>query len=1149
MADEQISIEITDNVAGTIATKIDRIAASARTAHTAVETLKQQINMLDGKGLQALASAMTQAATASAKLAQAQQATNTTAAQAAILQNRVQASATQAATAQARLATATTATATANQRLAATTAQAATAEQRLSTEAQRTATAQANAAGASDRAALSALRLQQAQKKLQDQTDKTTNSFATFAKQALSVAAITVATRALLSYADAYTTLQNKLQNVAQSQAQVNELTDRLFELANKTRSGVDETATAFTRFDRSLKLMGKSQEDTLRMTETINKALVVSGATSAEAGSALLQLSQAFNAGKLQGDEFRSVSENMPVVLDAVAKALNKPVNEVKKLGTEGKITAEVLFKAFKLIENQIDSTFAKTVPTISQAMTVLNNQTTQFVGKIDKATGISAGLAKAILWLGNNLDIVSVALVAVGAALLVAFGPALLTALGAATTAVIGFTAALAANPIGLVVIALSAAIAAVVVFGDKIAVTSDGLVNLQDVCKAVFGFIGDGFSGLGDLIGAVWTKTIDLANGALASMGVTAQLGAEQIGGFFKALGNQIIGTFVAAYNTVRTIWNNFPALFKGIFALVVNAAATAVETMVNFWQLGIRGIASLAEGVAPDLVKSLNGALDSVKLELPRAEIQQESKDAGALLAQGVSDAFSKDYIGNMGTAIMDSARQIAEARRAAEAEAAKSNLRGAGENQLSAETGKSKKAKLTQEQKDYNKALKEVTAPLREYNAAMSVANALYNTGAISLEKYNALVAKAKDAFGQATDPMYSFNRAAQEQFDVLSKVGPAMEAERNVIQQRNAALQAGLPFSDAMAQSIRETTTALSDASLKSDALNTIYDDTVGKQKEIVANQQAYNQALRDGSISAEQYQIAMAKTNVEVANLKMQMGTAGFTDALTAGLGQFVTNYQGVMQGLSVAWGDFFTGFIDGFANSIGRAIVYGENLQDTLTQVSKQIVSEMIGALIKVGIQYVVNQALAQTAIASTTATSTAAAATTTAAWAPAAAVTSAATFGGAAVAGIAALALIFGMVMGFASKGFKSGGYTGSGGTSDVAGVVHGQEFVVNAAATKRNRPMLEAMNAGGGVASVNQNSQNAGGGSAQIVMVSFDIDNNIQVTGSNGDSSADSLEKAATAISQKTQADIMDSIRMGGTWSKVIKQAAS
>lgn len=1148
MADEQISIEITDGVASTIPAKIDRIAASARNAHSAVETLKQQLSLLDGKGLQSLSAAMNQAAAASTKLAQAQQAANTTAAQAAILQNNVEKSASQAATAQQRLTTATTQSMTAQQRLSTAVVQTSTAEQKLATETQRTATAQSNAAAASSRAELASIRLQQAQKKLEEQNAKTGNSFADFAKRALSIAAFTAATGALLKYADAYTALQNKLQNVTSSQEQVNELTGRLYDLANKTRSGVDETATAFTRFDRSLKLMGKSQEDTLRMTETINKALIVSGATSQEAGSALLQLSQAFNSGKLQGDEFRAVSENIPLVLDAVAKALNKPVNEVKKLGTEGKITSEVLFNAFKLIENQIDSTFAKTTPTIGQAMTVLNNQVGQFVGQVDKATGASAALAKTILFLGDNLKSIALVVSVIGAALIVAFGPALLAALGTATTAVIAFTAALAANPIGLLVIGLTAAISAIVLFGDKIKVSADGVVNLQDVFKALFSYVGDAWSAMTELMGSLWSKAIDFISSATDGWGEKFRSFGDTIISIVKTTINIYIGTWVAAYNAVASLWNNFPALMKGLFALVVNAGATAVETLVNSWQLGIRGIASLAEGVAPELVKKLNGALDKAKIELPRMEITKESADAGSAMAQSMVGAFEKDYVGGMVDAIGARSREIANARMKAEAEANKgSTLRGAGENQLSADSGKSKKAKLTQEQKDYNKALKEVTAPLREYNAALAVANALYGNGAITLEKYNALVAKAKDAYSAATDPLYSFNKGAQEQLDVLSKVGPAMEAERNVIQARNAALQAGLPWSEAMAESIRKTTEQLQASQRVSDVTNQIYNDTVGKQQELVASQQAYNSALANGSISAEQYSIAMQKLNVDAANLKMQMGQAGFDEALTAGMGQFVTNYQGVLSGLSAAWGDFFTGFMDGFANSIGRAIVYGENLQDTLSQVSKQIVSEMIGALIKVGMQYVVNAALANTAITTTTATSTAAAATTTAAWAPAAAVASAGSFGGAAIAGMAAIGILFAAVMAFASKGFKTGGYTGNGGVSDVAGVVHGQEFVMNASATRRNRPLLESLNNGGNADSVNQNS--GGGGGGGVVMVSFAIENNIEVKGGNGDSSAESLEKAATAISQKTQSDIMDSIRMGGTWSKVIKAAAN
>jgi lambda family phage tail tape measure protein len=96
---------------------------------------------------------------------------------------------------------------------------------------------------------------------------------------------------------------------------------------------------------------------------------------------------------------------------------------------------------------------------------------------------------------------------------------------------------------------------------------------------------------------------------------------------------------------------------------------------------------------------------------------------------------------------------------------------------------------------------------------------------------------------------------------------------------------------------------------------------------------------------------------------------------------------------------------------------------------------------------------------------ATATTTAAQTAAAATTASAWLPAALVASIGSFGAAAVVGGTALLAAFALI-----KGFESGGYTGGGGRKKVAGVVHGQEFVVNAEGTRRNRALLEAINSG-------------------------------------------------------------------------------
>lgn len=1142
MSEENITIKITDGVSSSIPDKIERIAASSRKAGTAINNLQTEINKINGTALTTLAQSMDSAASAFSRLTAAQN--NAASSMNAFVssQSRAQNLAAQSAIAQQRLETATLRTSIAKERLTSASNQALSSEQRLAAATAKTSTAQSQAAAAASKAELAALRLKQAQDKLNDSNQRTSSSFTDFAKRVLSITAIALATKKVIEFADSYVNLQNKLQTISDSQGQVNILTDKMYELATKTRSSVDDTAQSYVRFDRALKQMGKSQEDTLRMTETINKALIISGANTQEASAALLQLSQAFNSGRLQGDEFRSVSENMPIVLDAVAKALNKPINQVKELSRKGAITSEVLYNAFKLIRDQVDATFAKTTPTVAQALENLTTKSKQFFGELGKNTGLTKALAASIILLSTHLKEAAVASVALGSAMLVAFGPALLSVLSRATAATLSFTASLMTNPIGLLLVAISSAIAALVMFGDQINVTSDGVVNLQDVFKAALSYIGDYFETLLSYGKALWDMlTSSASSGGTAFTNAVKSI-MDAVIFVFKANINTTIAYWVAAYEGIKAVWTNFPAVMSSMWGLVINAASFAAETVLNSWQSVFRNLALIIGTVKGEWAQSINDALDKMKISLPRVQVDKEGADAGKAMADAMAGAFNRDYLSEIGTALTDRARQIKELNKAEEDGA---KLRGAGANTLkSLDDEKKKRVALTQEQKDYNKALKELTAPQREYNAALAVARDLYNNDYISLDRYNSLVEKATDAYKKATDPIYEFTKSYEEQLRVLSQVGPAMEAERNIIQAHNAAVQAGLPFTSEMAQKIKDMTLALNDAQIKHDALNTVYDATIGKQKQIIAQQQAYTTALQNGVIGADAYSVSMQKLAVDAANLRLQMGTGGFNDAIIAGMGQVVSGYQGVMSGLSNAWGNFFTSFVDGFSSSIGKAIVYGEDLQTTLSNVSKQILSEFIGALIKVGIQYVVNQALASTAIATTTAQSTAAAATTTAAWAPAAAVANAGSFGGAAVAGIAALAMIFGMVLAFASKGFESGGYTGDYGTSDIAGVVHGKEFVVNASATRKHRATLEAMNAGAD--QVNANSGDNGGGSGNsVVMVAFDITNNISVEGNGNDSSATSLEKAASTISKKTQADIMDSIRMGGTWSTLIR----
>jgi hypothetical protein len=181
------------------------------------------------------------------------------------------------------------------------------------------------------------------------------------------------------------------------------------------------------------------------------------------------------------------------------------------------------------------------------------------------------------------------------------------------------------------------------------------------------------------------------------------------------------------------------------------------------------------------------------------------------------------------------------------------------------------------------------------------------------------------------------------------------------------------------------------------------------------------------------------------------------------------------------------------------GIADSLAQSIVLGDDLGESMRKLGQTVLTEVLSSLTQVGIRYGINSALeiagitavtgtkvaaegvkttaelgrigavTTASLASTTATTTAqvaAAGTTLSAWLPAALVASVGSFGAAAIVGGTALLAAFAL-----TKGFKTGGYTGDVGTNDVAGVVHGKEYVFDAASTARiGKSNLDAIRAG-------------------------------------------------------------------------------
>ena len=334
-----------------------------------------------------------------------------------------------------------------------------------------------------------------------DKTDTSADKLNRTLSRALTVAGVTLAVRKLGQYADAYTNIQNRLRTVTDGQEELTAATRELFEIADRTRSSYEGTAEVYARVGLAAQSLGRDQSELLAFTESLNQAVILSGASGTEAKAGLIQLSQGLASGALRGDELRSVLEQLPVVADVIAKSLGVTRGELRTLGAEGKISAEIVLDAFKEARVELDERFGETVPTLGQSFEVLNNNILASVGALDEATGASAALSAVIIGTAENLDLAAGAVIVLAAGIAAAYVPATLTA-GGATTFLIAklrlLTATLAANPFALAVTALTAAGVAAKLYTDELARVEEQILKTEEAgskfALSEFGKVGD-------------------------------------------------------------------------------------------------------------------------------------------------------------------------------------------------------------------------------------------------------------------------------------------------------------------------------------------------------------------------------------------------------------------------------------------------------------------------------------------------------------------------------------------------------------------------------------------------------------------------------------------------------------------------------
>lgn len=207
------------------------------------------------------------------------------------------------------------------------------------------------------------------------------------------------ALKSIARIADEMQSMQARIGMLPQTVGDAASAFDTVAGRATAARQSIDAYGNLYVKLSNAGKKYIKTQEEGLQITDTLSKALVVGGATAQEQSSAMLQFAQAVGSGVFQGDEFRAMAEAAPQFMDEFSKAAGIPRENLKKLSSQGKLTAQMVIENVKKMSSVFDSKFKQMPMTLGQSITIINNRWDMFINRLNRSSGAVTLVSNAML------------------------------------------------------------------------------------------------------------------------------------------------------------------------------------------------------------------------------------------------------------------------------------------------------------------------------------------------------------------------------------------------------------------------------------------------------------------------------------------------------------------------------------------------------------------------------------------------------------------------------------------------------------------------------------------------------------------------------------------------------------------------------
>lgn len=185
----------------------------------------------------------------------------------------------------------------------------------------------------------------------------------------------------VLDWSNELSSIQTRLNLINDGTQSTIDLQNKLYQAAQRSRGSYDDMASSVSKLGLLAGEAFKNNDEMIAFSEMMNKSFKVSGAGQQEISAATYQLTQAMASGKLQGDEFRSIMENAPMLADAIAKYMGKSKGELRNLAAEGEITSDIIKNALFSAADDINAEYEQMPKTFTDAMNSIKNTTQRYM------------------------------------------------------------------------------------------------------------------------------------------------------------------------------------------------------------------------------------------------------------------------------------------------------------------------------------------------------------------------------------------------------------------------------------------------------------------------------------------------------------------------------------------------------------------------------------------------------------------------------------------------------------------------------------------------------------------------------------------------------------------------------------------------